>query len=99
MCASQRRCGAGVLEDRSGPGDVRRQLLRDQEQEEHRAVARGGRPGTEHLWEGRQVSPMLSHVVTPGGRLHSDWSVMAFLQSVGGPASSCQGIFRDNDII
>lgn len=49
----------GVPENRPGPGDVRRQLLRDQEQEEHRAVARRRRPRPQHLREGRQVCNVL----------------------------------------
>ena len=47
----QRRRGAGVPEGRPGPGDVRRQLLQDQEQEEHGPVAERGRPGPQHLRE------------------------------------------------
>lgn len=52
----QRGCYAGVPKDRPRSGNVRGQLLWHQEQEGNRAVAGGGRPGTQHLWEGRQVS-------------------------------------------
>jgi len=50
-----RRRHDGVPEDRAGPRDVRRQLLRHQEQEGHRALARRRRTGIEHLREGRQA--------------------------------------------
>jgi len=46
----------GVLEDCTGPRDVRRQLLRHQEQERHRAVAGRGRARLEHLRERRQAN-------------------------------------------
>ena len=44
----------GVLEDSAGLGDVRRQLLRHQEQEGHRPVAGRGRARPQHLREGGQ---------------------------------------------
>lgn len=56
LCDSQGGGHARVPEDCSGSGNVRRQLLRDQEQEDHRLVAGSRRSGAEHLREERQVS-------------------------------------------
>ena len=45
----------GISESGAGFGNVRRQLLRDQEQEGDAIVAGRGRSGPQHLREGRQV--------------------------------------------
>ena len=45
----------GVPQDRPGPRDVRRQLLRDQEQEGNGAMAGCRRPRPQHLREGGHI--------------------------------------------
>ena len=58
--SQQGRGHHGVHKDRPGPGNVRGELLWDQEQEGHGAVAGSRRSGAEHLREAGQVSERVS---------------------------------------